>query len=444
MTLPSYGGGSAIAFLDSSDIKTEFITSINENMNAKVIKANDIQTLQKNANQFVSEKTNNMQSTVMLPEDPKSLAIINALSFKGAFVEAFSKGDTTDSQCKGFDSTSVRCKLMNNKSKFDVKKVDKLGTAVYLPLSTTASVRGNMLKGDSFSLMIVLPEGDDQDAIHLVSQQFDKFISHESKKLQVTLSLPKLKFNTNLDFLEVIKDNNSAFKSQFNGNNFEGIGKEFYIAKISHTATIDLFEKGIDASAVTVTGLDAHGPPETLEEITLKVDRPFLLAILTPSDVPLFVGVVTDLTYSGDDNKPTPTGTPTHTPTGTTNKEPTPTATPNKEHTPTGTPTHTPTGTTNKEPTPTTNKEPLVNNNNDPNITDKKTNDVGSDVIKKDGEVVSSKDKKDVEKELSLLEEMSWCHYTIIGAVCGALVGLLIVCGCMYFRKKQTTDQSLL
>eukprot|EP00919_Chromeraceae_sp_WS-2016_P035689 GHVR01084645.1.p1 GENE.GHVR01084645.1~~GHVR01084645.1.p1 ORF type:complete len:411 (+),score=93.45 GHVR01084645.1:388-1620(+) len=410
MTLPSYGGGSAIAFLDSSDIKTEFITSINENMNAKVIKANDIQTLQKNANQFVSEKTNNMQSTVMLPEDPKSLAIINALSFKGAFVEAFS-GDTTDSECKGFDSTSVRCKLMNNKSKFDVKKVDKLGTAVYLPLSTTASVRGNMLKGDSFSLMIVLPEGDDQDAIHLVSQQFDKFISHESKKLQVTLSLPKLKFNTNLDFLEVIKDNNSAFKSQFNGNNFEGIGKEFYIAKISHTATIDLFEKGIDASAVTVTGMVGHGPPETLEEITLKVDRPFLLAILTPSDVPLFVGVVTDLTYSGDDNKPTPT---------------------------------TPTGTTNKEPTPTTNKEPLVNNNNDPNITDKKTNDVGSDVIKKDGEVVSSKDKKDVEKELSLLEEMSWCHYTIIGAVCGALVGLLIVCGCMYFRKKQTTDQSLL
>jgi serpin B len=70
---------------------------------------------------------------------------------------------------------------------------------------------------------------------------------------------------------------------------------KIYISAVIHQANIDVDEKGTEAAAATAVGIDTGGGPSPLEEITLRLDHPFLFALRdVETGAVLFMGRVVD------------------------------------------------------------------------------------------------------------------------------------------------------
>jgi serpin B len=68
-----------------------------------------------------------------------------------------------------------------------------------------------------------------------------------------------------------------------------------YISAVIHQANIDVDEKGTEAAAATAVGVDTGGGPSPLDEITLRLDRPFLFVLRdVQTGAVLFMGRVVD------------------------------------------------------------------------------------------------------------------------------------------------------
>jgi serine protease inhibitor len=68
-----------------------------------------------------------------------------------------------------------------------------------------------------------------------------------------------------------------------------------FISSVIHQANIDVDEHGTEAAAATAVGVDTGGGPSALDEITFRLDRPFLF-LLRDADTGaiLFMGRVVD------------------------------------------------------------------------------------------------------------------------------------------------------
>ena len=66
---------------------------------------------------------------------------------------------------------------------------------------------------------------------------------------------------------------------------------EIYISQALHGARVAIDEEGVTAAAYTVMIADA-GAAMPDEEIDFTLDRPFIYAITTNDNLPLFTGVV--------------------------------------------------------------------------------------------------------------------------------------------------------
>ena len=68
-----------------------------------------------------------------------------------------------------------------------------------------------------------------------------------------------------------------------------------YVSAVFHQANIDVDEKGTEAAAATAVGVDTGGGPSPLDEITLRLDRPFLFVLRdVDTGAILFMGRVVD------------------------------------------------------------------------------------------------------------------------------------------------------
>jgi serpin B len=68
-----------------------------------------------------------------------------------------------------------------------------------------------------------------------------------------------------------------------------------YVSAVIHQANIDVDEKGTEAAAATAVGVDTGGGPSALDEITLRLDRPFLFVLRdVETHAVLFMGRVVD------------------------------------------------------------------------------------------------------------------------------------------------------
>lgn len=110
------------------------------------------------------------------------------------------------------------------------------------------------------------------------------------------LSLPRFSLTSSLDLNTILS--NMGMKEAFHaGADFSGMSsaEQLYINQIMHMTTLDVDEEGTKAAAVTIAMNNSVGI-DSVNEIffEMKIDHPFILAIIDASGAILFLGSVTN------------------------------------------------------------------------------------------------------------------------------------------------------
>lgn len=116
----------------------------------------------------------------------------------------------------------------------------------------------------------------------------------ESEYARVYFSVPKFDIASQLDLIDGLKalgvtDVFDPTVSDFTPMTTDT--DEIYVSEVTHAARVKIDEEGVEAAAFTViVGDAAAAEPE--DEIYFTLDRPFIFAISSRDDLPLFAGVV--------------------------------------------------------------------------------------------------------------------------------------------------------
>lgn len=116
----------------------------------------------------------------------------------------------------------------------------------------------------------------------------------KQKALIVHFSLPKFDVMSQTDLVEGLKalgvtDVFDPFAADFTP--MTGFKDGGYLSKVDHAVRVAVDEEGVVAAAYTVMQRAGSAMPPD-EEVDFTLDRPFVFAIKTTDDLPLFVGIV--------------------------------------------------------------------------------------------------------------------------------------------------------
>lgn len=116
----------------------------------------------------------------------------------------------------------------------------------------------------------------------------------EGKVVDVVLSLPKFDISSNQDLKGPLKDlgMTDVFSGAADFSPLTGQPHGVYVDKVEHAARVAIDEDGVTAAAYTIIDAPTSGEPQKLEEVQFTLDRPFLFAITSQDDLPLFTGIV--------------------------------------------------------------------------------------------------------------------------------------------------------
>jgi len=230
-------------------------------------------------NSWVAEKTNN-KVTEIVPESAidalTRLILVNAVYFKGDWLNKFSADDTTDQDFHVSQSETTRVKMMHMNAEFYYGVNQELKCqAIELPYA-----------GDTLSMFILLP---DLSATNLTEVE-KKLTSHDlinvtekfrMESLDVHLWLPKFHLDEKLSLAEALSGmgmRDLFTESVADLSSIDGT-KELYVSKVLHRAVVDVNEEGTEAAAATAVQVMLMCASFPTKEIYFRADHPFLFFI---------------------------------------------------------------------------------------------------------------------------------------------------------------------
>ena len=153
------------------------------------------------------------------------------------------------------------------------------------------------LRGGNSMWFILPDEGVSVDTL-LENEEVMRLMSTgeagESEYARVYFSVPKFDIASQLDLIDGLKALGVTDVFDPTVSDFTPMATdtdEIYVSEVTHAARVKIDEEGVEAAAFTViVGDAAAAEPE--DEIHFTLDRPFLFAISSRDDLPLFAGVV--------------------------------------------------------------------------------------------------------------------------------------------------------
>ncbi|MBP5463046.1 MAG: hypothetical protein J6Y20_13130, partial [Lachnospiraceae bacterium] len=130
----------------------------------------------------------------------------------------------------------------------------------------------------------------------LTPEYLDKVYNYDNRKsAQVTLEMPRFTTDYRNDAMETIL-RKMGMTAAFSGGLTEILdNRELAIDFVIHQVRVEVDEEGTRAAAATAVGLKEAAAAPIPEEITVRLDRPFVYMIMDDEiGVPLFIG-----TYEG-------------------------------------------------------------------------------------------------------------------------------------------------
>lgn len=245
-------------------------------------------------NSWVSKETNGKITNIIDQIDSDNVMfLINAIYFKGGWVNQFDASKTQETDFNTSDGTSA-----GNIVKVDMMRND--GQYSYYGDSNVNIVRLPYGR-DKIAMYVFLPAGDntlESLTAGLSENKIDTYLTQLSTT-ELDLQLPKLKLDYGkVDLKEALANLGMGIAFDKNSADFSRIAdvkpERLYIAFVDHKAVIEVNEKGTEAAAVTNVGISATAMPIRTQFV---VNRPYMFIIRDDrSGTILFSGLITDPT----------------------------------------------------------------------------------------------------------------------------------------------------
>ncbi|MDD3432132.1 MAG: serpin family protein, partial [Bacteroidales bacterium] len=206
--------------------------------------------------------------------------LLNALYFKGSWVQKFDKAKTAESPFYLAGGNQTEVNMMYQKAEFPYFEDDAV-QVVDLPF-------GN----EAFSMVFVLPrQGVDMDELiaTLNAANWDNWLQ-QLNKTEINLKLPRFKLEYEKELIPTMSalGMQSAFDSQRADFSLINAAQNLYIGLLKQKTFVKVDEEGAEAAAVTVVGMKLTA---AMPEIQMTLDRPFLFMIKEKStSCVLFMG----------------------------------------------------------------------------------------------------------------------------------------------------------
>ena len=231
-------------------------------------------------NSWVSEKTREKINSI-IPEGYSDFyaAIVNALYFKGAWQNEFSKRLTKPENFTSADGTVKEIDFMTDTGYYNYCD-DTTVKIIEMPYKNTFSEideETGIVNRESYpeldvSMYIMLADDDVN-----VAEKLSWATQNLMGSTFVKLSVPKFKIEFSTQLKPMLE--NMGIKKAFDGG-FNGILKDeqLFIDNVIHKTYIAIDEEGTEAAAVTAVkmGATSSKPPEPVE---FKADKPFYFVI---------------------------------------------------------------------------------------------------------------------------------------------------------------------
>ena len=239
-------------------------------------------------NRWCSEQTNGCIEEVIKETQASLMYLLNALYFKGVWVEKFQESATRLEEFCGENGTKSKVQMMNQTEHFRYAYEETFCMAEF--------PYGN----EAFSMVVVLPdEGQELDGVleQLTFENWKK-LNAQMRGQALSVKFPKFELHYKKDLIDDMKT--LGVKDAFDEKaDFSALSPaKLFLTLLEQYTYIKVDEKGTEAAAITVGGFDlmAPGPLSPSEVVPFHMNRPFAFFIKEKSTgTILFMGKITKL-----------------------------------------------------------------------------------------------------------------------------------------------------
>lgn len=224
--------------------------------------------------------------------DPNTLlALVSTVYYEAHWKNEFPPSRNDTKPFNMADGSTVDCTFMNRSFEERFYRGDSFD-AVAVPL-TNGERMWFLLPGESSS-----PEAlaEDERLMELLTAPNDWADCSDNL---IHFSVPKFDLTSKLDLIGELKTMGVTDIFDSDLADFSPIltgEQKAALSAAEHATRVKIYEEGVTAAAYIEMEVAAEEAVEIPEEITFVLDRPFLFAITSRHDLPLFLGVVNDPT----------------------------------------------------------------------------------------------------------------------------------------------------
>lgn len=238
---------------------------------------------------WVKEQTNGLLDCQVEPDEDTMAVLLSAIYFYDEWAEQFSEGATTEGWFRLGEDERAECNYMHRTQE---------DWACYQGEGVTASVQYFLNGG---KMLFILPDEGKTSADVLGNTELLASLLNweglDKRQATVEWSIPRFTLNKTLDLEDGLTALGLGELFNENGNPLpllSGDGTPAYIGHAEQGSAISIDEVGCEAASYVEIEATAGAaePPDDLVKMSLS--RPFVFAILSENDVPLFLGVVSD------------------------------------------------------------------------------------------------------------------------------------------------------
>ena len=222
-------------------------------------------------NDWVSQKTRNAIPSVISSIDNIKMLLVNAIYFKGKWVERFKEYDTVNGRFYLSNGGETFCELMKIKTYFDYSENDycqfiRLDYREELMCSYVILPKENIKINEFINS-------------HFSHKTFQELVD-SSSKVEVSLWLPKVEKKCDMKLNSVLKE--LGIEKGFSAEaNFSKITKEIplKIEDVLQKTFLKINEEGTEAAEISMPFLGVGAGARIKEIIEMKVNHPFIFII---------------------------------------------------------------------------------------------------------------------------------------------------------------------